>query len=222
MRFILSIQLCNIYHTICSKDAALDTLHIENSKFLRGVVWKILEPLTYLRILNIYFNKVKTLGDDFNAYTTKELQQITFYGTETTLIKPGTFLEFTKLSKIAMDNCKLTEITRDIFPVPFNVQILHFNQNKLTAIPDDLFSNMPNLQTVGLKYNQISVIPESSFEGSFSKLQFLLLEGNPMICDCRLAWLIKDKPEAVSGECHFPSKLKGKDIKDVESDYLKC
>ncbi|GIY00574.1 uncharacterized protein CDAR_601671 [Caerostris darwini] len=141
---------------------------------------------------------------------------------EGTFKEDCTFVEFTKLSKIAMDNCKLTELSRDIFPVPFNVQILHFNQNKLTAIPDDLFSNMPNLQTVGLKSNQISVIPDSSFEGSLSKLQFLLLEGNPMICDCRLAWLIKDKPEAISGKCHFPSKLKGKDIKDVERDFFNC
>ncbi|GBO32644.1 hypothetical protein AVEN_14600-1 [Araneus ventricosus] len=134
----------------------------------------------------------------------------------------GTFVDFVKLNKVALENCKLTSLTRDIFPNPFDVRVLHFNNNKLTTIPDDLFSNMPKLQTVGLRFNQIVVIPATAFQGSFSKIEWLMLDGNPIICDCRIWWLVRNKPSALSGKCALPTTLQGKDIKEVDVDYFQC
>ncbi|GBO05064.1 hypothetical protein AVEN_110987-1, partial [Araneus ventricosus] len=108
----------------------LRTLHIENSRVMRGIIWQILEPLKSLRILNVYYNSIKTLGSEFSNYATKDLEQLTFYGTETKTIKPGTFANFTKLDKIAVDACKLSTLTRDIFPTPFNGRVLYFKCSK--------------------------------------------------------------------------------------------
>ncbi|GFY62203.1 hypothetical protein TNIN_135131 [Trichonephila inaurata madagascariensis] len=193
----------------------VDTLHIESTKLLRGVIWKLLEPLTHLRVLNIYYNNIKSLGSDFSEHATKELQQLSFYETGTKTIKPGTFRDFVNLDKLAIDHCKITTLSRDMFPVPFNARYLYFNYNQLTSIPDNLFTNMPNLQTIGLRSNNIVVLPESAFFG-VTKLQFFQLDDNPITCDCRLAWLIRNKPSAVSGKCNMPSKFKGKDIKDID------
>ncbi|GFS62702.1 uncharacterized protein NPIL_224091, partial [Nephila pilipes] len=66
----------------------LRTLHIENTRVARGIVWEILSPLKSLRILNIYFNVIRTLGTDFSQYVTKDLEQLSFYGTQTRSIKP--------------------------------------------------------------------------------------------------------------------------------------
>ncbi|GFT52984.1 hypothetical protein NPIL_616681 [Nephila pilipes] len=156
---------------------ALDTLHIENTKVLRGIIWKLLEPLAHLRILNIYFNNIKTIGSDFSEHATKELKQLSFYETGTKSIKPGAFKDFINLDKLSIDHCKLTTLDRDMFPVPFNARYLYFNNNQLTSIPDDLFTNMPELQTIGLRSNNIAVLPESAFFGSLSKLEYFQLDG---------------------------------------------
>ncbi|GFY69000.1 hypothetical protein TNIN_319691 [Trichonephila inaurata madagascariensis] len=199
----------------------VDTLHIENTKLLRGVIWKLLEPLAHLRVLNIYYNNIKSLGSDFSEHATKELQQLSFYETGTKTIKPGTFRDFVNLDKLAIDHCKITTLSRDMFPVPFNARYLYFNYNQLTYIPDNLFTNMPNLQTIGLRSNNIVVLPESAFFG-VTKIQFFQLDDNPITCDCRLAWLIRNKPSAVSGKCNMPSKFKGKDIKDIDVNFFDC
>lgn len=199
----------------------IDTLHIENTKLLRGIIWKLLEPLAHLRVLNIYYNNIKTLGSDFSEHASKELKQLSFYETGTKTIKPGTFKEFVNLDKLAIDNCKITSLNRDMFPVPFNVRYLYFNDNQLTFIPDDLFTNMPQLQTIGLRSNKIVLLPESAFY-DVSKLEYLQLNGNPITCDCRLAWLIRKKPSAISGQCNMPSKFKGKDIKDIDVNFFNC
>lgn len=52
-----------------------------------------------------------------------------------------------------------------------------FSDNKLSDISDDMFSQMPNLQTLGMRNNQISTLPESAFEGTGSKLEYLMLSG---------------------------------------------
>ncbi|GBO35281.1 hypothetical protein AVEN_61496-1, partial [Araneus ventricosus] len=189
-----------------------------------GIFWQILEPLKSLRILNVYFNSIKTLGKDFTDYAPKELEQLALYGTETKSIKPGTFANFTKLDKIAVDAGKLTSLTRDIFPTPFKGRFLYFNDNKITTIPEGLFTQMPNLQTLSLRQNQIASLPEKAFDNkeSVSRITYLMLTDNPLKCDCLLVWLMDHKPQVLEGKCVSPKKLEGKELKNLQRSDFNC
>ncbi|GIY03500.1 LRRCT domain-containing protein [Caerostris extrusa] len=147
----------------------IEVWHIENTEVFRGMSWEHLRDFTNLRLLTVYYNSIPSLGSEFSALVSKTLQQLTFFGTGTELVKPGVFGGYNKLDKIALDDCGITQLTRNIFPRPFNGRVLYFNYNKLSSIPDDLFADMPRLQTVGLRENQL-LFPAPAFEGSTSKL----------------------------------------------------
>lgn len=200
----------------------LRLLHIENTKVFRGILWELLKPLKSLKIINVYFNTVKKLGKDFSENAPIGLEQLTFYATETKTIEQGVFNEFTNLDKLAIDACRLENLQRDILPIPWNGRVIYLNENKLSEIPVDMFSQMPNLQTLGLRGNQIATIPESAFEGTGGKLEYLMLQSNPIKCDCRIEWLVKKKPPALSGTCETPKALHGKELKDVSLSDLNC
>ncbi|GIY43013.1 uncharacterized protein CDAR_177841 [Caerostris darwini] len=201
---------------------ALQKLYIDRTRVLRGIIWGILEPLKNLRILTIYYNSIKTIGSDFSQYAPKNLEQLTLYDTETKSIKPGVFANFTKLDKIAIDHGKITTLTRDIFPTPWNGRFLYLNEHKISEIPKDLFSQMPNLQTLSFRTNQLSTLPENAFDGNFGGLKYLILDDNPLKCDCLMKWMIVWKPEVIQGTCEKPKDKQGKQLKDLEPGDFNC
>ncbi|KAG8184954.1 hypothetical protein JTE90_011085 [Oedothorax gibbosus] len=197
----------------------LDVLHIERTNVFRGMNWELLKPMKNLRVLTVYFDSIPTLELDFSESVNKNLQQLTFYGTETAEISQGALENFEKLEKVAFEACELTELKRSMFPHPFNVKVLHFNDNKLTTIPKNMFTGMPNLQTLGLRKNQISVLPATAFVGSLEKLEYLFLDNNPLRCDCKILWLIKHKPLGLTGTCY---NLQDQNLKDIEVTDIPC
>ncbi|GFY46913.1 hypothetical protein TNIN_200671 [Trichonephila inaurata madagascariensis] len=220
--YLKNVTLTQIFDRPPEALDELRKLHIEHTKVLRGIVWELLEPLKSLRILNIYYNSVRSLGRDFSKHITKDLEQLTFYATETRTIKSGTFAEFPKLDKLAVGACNLTKLNRDIFPVPFNGGVLYFNDNQLTKIPDDLFTQMPNLQTLGIRNNRIGTIKKEALDNDGARLTYLMLDGNPLKCDCDLVWLMHSKPEVLQGSCESPKKLHGKELKDLSASDFNC
>ncbi|GIY43018.1 uncharacterized protein CDAR_177871 [Caerostris darwini] len=197
-------------------------LYLENSRVLRGIIWKILEPLKNLRILNIYYNSIKTLGSEFSQYASKNLEQLTLYGTETRTLKPGVFADFPKLDKVDIQNSKISALTRDIFPTPWNGHFLYLSGNELTEIPKNLFSQMPNLQSLSLGQNQLSVLPQDAFDGNFGGIRYLVLDDNPLKCDCLMKWVIVYKPPDVRGKCEKPKDKNGRKLKDLEPEDFHC
>ncbi|CAL1300689.1 unnamed protein product [Larinioides sclopetarius] len=223
LRFYLkNVTLVQLFDEPPENLQMVEGLHIENSNVFRGMNWDQLQNFTSLKFLTVYFNIIPYLGSEFTEYVSDTLTQLTFYDTQTELIKPGSLMKYRDLDKVAIDACGITHLTRNIFARPFNGRYLYFNDNKLTSIPDDMFTEMPNLNTVGLRGNQIAYIPAIAFEGSFSKLTYLRLEGNPLYCDCRIMWLIRNKPLDLIGTCDSPAFFKGKNLKDIQTGDMVC
>ncbi|GFT80508.1 LRRCT domain-containing protein [Nephila pilipes] len=198
----------------------VEILHIENTNVFRGMTWELLQNFTRLRILNIYFNSIPSLGSDFSDQVSDSLEQISFYDTETELLKPGVFMGYRDLDKVAFDRCGITTLTRNIFRRPSNIRFIYFNYNKIKVIPNDMFVEMPLLETLSLRENEIVTLPAPAFDGTLSTIKYLLLEGNPLTCDCRLHWLFRNKPERLSGTCDSPSGYRGLELKDFKMQNL--
>lgn len=201
---------------------ALYKLHLENSRVIEISHWDLLQTLTDLKILTIFYNHIEEIDSTVTDYITKGISQITFYATETKTVKPGSFADFKELDKFEVVNCKLKEVTRDIFPKPSNIRNIYLNGNEIKSIPDDMFTDMPLLMTVGLRDNLLTTIPESAFGGNARQLDWLFLEGNPLKCNCDLRWLANNKPKYLSGSCATPIRLHDKALKDLTEKDFKC
>ncbi|GIY00572.1 LRRCT domain-containing protein, partial [Caerostris darwini] len=66
----------------------IEVLHIENTEVFRGMSWEHLRKFTNLRLLTVYYNSIPSLGSEFSALVSKTLEQLTFFGTGTELVKP--------------------------------------------------------------------------------------------------------------------------------------
>lgn len=62
---------------------------------------------------------------------------------------------FPNLEELIIDNCRVTEISRQDLEGLQNLKKLEITNCDLTSLPDDLFTNMPNLQSVSFANNKI-------------------------------------------------------------------
>ncbi|XP_054724588.1 slit homolog 1 protein-like [Uloborus diversus] len=200
---------------------SLEVIHIEKSKLLRKK-WSHFTPLTSLRELRILDTSVRVLDEDLGKSLPKSLKSLTFRGTETRTIKPGAFHGLDNIEALEVKDAELINLRRDIFPTPFNVERLSFIENKLITLPKDLFTQMPKLKVVDLRVNGLIEVPEEAFGETASQLDILLLDVNPLKCDCTLEWLVKNGPEVRSGICESPVEMKGKRLSTLTTDDFEC
>ncbi|PBC34806.1 Protein slit [Apis cerana cerana] len=122
-------------------------------------------------------------------------------------------------------NKKLTSIPKEL---PIYTSTLLLANNELDKIKaDGLFEKLPELQHLDLRKNKISRIEASSFQGAH-KLTDFNMQGNPLSCNCHLAWFAgwlrkRETPlSGVVGHCHDPPRLKDAIVKDIPHHEFKC
>ena len=99
------------------------------------------------------------------------------------------FGSLSSLQKIALGNCGIYSISREMFANATGLTHLYLYNNELTAIPDGAFDSLTKLRSLKLAGNKIQVVREKTFSpATRSRLRQLELSGNPFLCDCDLLW----------------------------------
>ncbi|CAK8675544.1 unnamed protein product [Clavelina lepadiformis] len=114
---------------------------------------------------------------------------------------------------------------------PTSLQSLELKENEIENMPVHLNNMLPNLKTIDLRYNKIRRINSSGLL-AFPLVERILLDGNPLVCDCNLRPFItyiqtnKENMKLLEQHqfgnltCQSPAKLKGKLLLDLtEEEY---
>ncbi|XP_017281584.1 leucine-rich repeat and immunoglobulin-like domain-containing nogo receptor-interacting protein 2b [Kryptolebias marmoratus] len=102
---------------------------------------------------------------------------------------------------------------------------------QLFSIEPFAFLGLKSLQLLDVSQNRLDSLQRGVFASPYT-LQRLCLGGNPLVCDCRLLWLLNShKPPTlrildVQPECSAPEHLLGKTLRDLKeplvSRYMTC
>ncbi|XP_041453386.1 leucine-rich repeat-containing protein 4-like [Lytechinus variegatus] len=164
----------------------------------------------------------------------------------------GTFLGLNNLNRLDMKCNGITDISEEHFRGLENLGVIYLNENKITQIKADTFINAPLLTEIYLSDNRISEIhhhafvgltrlvkvvldgnsikgmpqpvpvPGSRVESNHARHVTILLDDNPLRCDCHLNWIASwlDAGQECHGRCLTPSTSAGFNLEHVYKDGL--
>lgn len=224
-------ELTSISAPIFSGLASLHTLILSNNMIntVESAAFQNNPALTELRL-----DKQKT---------SMTLNENSFQGIETSL-------EHLYIGKNTIDIPRFWKLTENLT----NLFELNAPEIQLGSIPDKAFKNNENLATLDLGTNNIDSVQDSSFYrlrdslqslslsfnkittinkcvfSNFTKMEQLHLDGNLLVCDCRIRWLHDwvvtraDKFQAgfLVGACNSPVNLNGQFLHEINSNDLTC
>ncbi|PWA17045.1 hypothetical protein CCH79_00013317 [Gambusia affinis] len=162
------------------------------------------------------------------------------YSNNIIYIEAGAFFGLEKLEELDIgDNSNLRTINPTAFRGLTKLHTLHLHRCGLSELPDnnihtlhdDTFVDLANLTYLYLHNNKIKIVTDNMFRGVINldrlllhQNQYLRLNGNQWICDCRARtlwdWFKRFKGSSSELECYVPEFLAGKDLKQLKSEEL--
>ncbi|GFT42075.1 uncharacterized protein NPIL_607311 [Nephila pilipes] len=220
---ITDSSLVSLFDKPPSAQNSLRLMFIMQVHLTRSVQWNLFQKLTKLEDLAFHQTDIMSLGDDFQRNISPSLTSLYMVETKTAKLGNEVFGNLKSLSVLHIRNSLLKVLKRSMFSKPAVIETLNLESNKIEFLPDDLFSDMPQLANIVLSSNRISILKEATFKGVLNQLETLVINGNPVKCDCEFKWIVNIQHSNIQGVCEEPEFRKGKPIRELkEEDFGFC
>lgn len=138
-------------------------------------------------------------------------------------IEKGAFQGLRRLKQLTLQVNQLNRIEKDTFFGLRNIKLVNISQNKLIDIHRDALSSFKRLKKISLKENLLTTFEKYTFPNS----SLIELDGNKLICDCGMSWLImksahEKRGATESSRCAYPKALEGKQLKKLGGNKWNC
>lgn len=151
------------------------------------------------------------------------LQYLYLQDNNISTLHDDTFVDLANLTYLYLHNNKIKIVTDNMFRGVINLDRLLLHQNQVIFVQPRAFSDLGKLKSLFLFFNNITVLTGETMDPLVS-LQYLRLNGNQWICDCRARtlwdWFKRFKGSSSELECYVPDFLAGKDLKQLKSEEL--
>ncbi|XP_023684740.1 reticulon-4 receptor [Paramormyrops kingsleyae] len=151
------------------------------------------------------------------------LQYLYLHDNNLLSLHDDTFLDLANLTYLFLHNNKIKTVSDRMFHGLVNLDRLLLHQNRVTFVEPRAFHDLGKLTTLFLFYNNLTVLSGETMD-SLVSLQYLRLNGNQWICDCRAQtlwdWFKRFKGSSSELECYLPPRLAGRDLKKLKSNDL--
>ncbi|KAH6926695.1 hypothetical protein HPB50_021210 [Hyalomma asiaticum] len=203
-----------------------------------------------IRAIRLSFNHIRDIRDAFSGLT--ELRMLYLRSNKISSIPDGTFGDNLQLTYVDLIANNIAWIGRNAFKGLVTLRKLRLERNRIVSLNGSLnnlpkleylgasynailrlesneFGNNAGLRSISLKENNITDL-RWAFTGA-TALRFVNLAGNqvelirrsnPLICDCRMAWLVEgDSDTRIRiATCAKPRSLKGKQLRVLAQQDL--
>ncbi|XP_027703334.1 reticulon-4 receptor [Vombatus ursinus] len=138
-------------------------------------------------------------------------------------LQDDTFLDLANLTYLFLHGNGIRYLSENVFRGLVNLDRLLVHQNQVARVHPRAFHDLGKVMTLYLFNNNLTVLAGETMS-PLASLQYLRLNGNPWICDCRAkslwGWFKQFKGSSSDLECRLPLRLAGKDLKRLHSADL--
>ncbi|XP_076082038.1 uncharacterized protein LOC143052812 [Mytilus galloprovincialis] len=193
------------------------------SRSLGNIPADLLNDTLYLRLQD---NNITTIDVQF-CMEMPQLKQLYLFNNQISAIPVNTFVDCEQLNTIQLQYNEISTLDSFTFMNLPNLHYLYLSNNKIQLLKSYTFINLPNVYYITLNENNISHIEEHAF-GTFTSLNELDLESNPLNCDCTIypfwSWLVgRPIPEYRFYQRESATCSNGTLVKSLQVDVLtKC
>lgn len=200
----------------------LEELDIGDNSNLRTISPTAFRGLTKLHTLHLHRCGLSELPEGvFRGMFS--LQYLYLQDNNILTLHDDTFLDLANLTYLYLHNNKIKIVTNNMFRGLVNLDRLLLHQNHVIYVQPQAFGDLKNLKSLFLFFNNLTVLTGETMSPLVS-LQYLRLNGNRWICDCRARtlweWFKRFKGSSSDLECYLPESLAGEDLKRLKRDSL--
>ena len=192
--------------TVLKKDTfrnllELEVLHLgENSiKALHSETFTYLENL---KVLNLDGNQIEFVySRAFDGLA--GLLSLVLNHNKISFIPDNLFSGLINLTALWLQDNQIDYVWAKTFLGLKSLQVLKLSNNKLSNLPDNAFRQSSTLRHLDLDHNKLQVVRRCAVNKKH-RLRSLSLVGNPITCDCKLAWVLdirRDHGGTIWGSC---------------------
>lgn len=204
----------------------LNQLDLRSSS-LNNISLDTFKGLNSVRVLDLSDNRLQRIPTVELSKLTR-LESLILGQNDFPIIPEGAFFGLTNLKRIDISgSLKLTKVQSGAFATNPNLESIILTANTaLVEVQEGALSGLPHLSKVILRGNALTTLAEGLFP--WHNLETLDLTENPIVCDCRLAWLrnllasrnITQTLEHVL--CAAPERLREEPLKILSLELLGC
>ncbi|XP_072455478.1 reticulon-4 receptor [Notamacropus eugenii] len=138
-------------------------------------------------------------------------------------LQDDTFLDLANLTYLFLHGNGIRNLSENVFRGLVSLDRLLLHQNLVSRVHPRAFHDLGKVMTLYLFNNNLTVLAGETMS-PLASLQYLRLNGNPWICDCRARslwnWFKQFKGSSSDLECRLPLRLAGRDLKRLHSADL--
>lgn len=220
----LTLERCNL--TVVPTEA-LSHLHNLVSLHLRYLSISTLHPYSFKKLFRLRHLEIDNWPslDHVPANTLHGLNLTTLFITNTNLSTfPYLALKHLPyLTHLNLSYNRIRHIEAGMLMELVRLRELHIVGAQLTTIEQYAFQGLRGLRVLNISHNRLDTLEKGVFQ-SPEALAVLLIDNNPLVCDCRLMWILQKRHSIFFGdsqpECSTPEGIRGRPFKEFKETLL--
>ncbi|CAN7938650.1 unnamed protein product, partial [Ixodes hexagonus] len=184
--------------------------------------WSMLKNMKRLNELVFFRVSRLRLGDDFKDLPTT-VKNVAVVQSSLGEVGRDWMSSLPNLEKVRIENSDLKIFSRDMLPRPAeSLRELVITRTAITSLPNDFSEDFPALRMVNLRQNKITTLEEAALSPLKKTGATVILTGNPVHCDCKVAFLLAYPDSWHYPTCETPEVLAKSPLRGLDADKLGC